>query len=258
MKKILLILLVFPITLSAQYALADFVVINDGMDADYHKLEKVWGAWHQNSIDKGEKTGWAVWKRTPNDNDDENAAHYVVFNQFSSKEKMEDYINGGDDFSINSAISTMKSKLKGMSTSSIRKIVQSEQKIKRQVRSYTLQIVDATPLVGGDIKIGDKMSFATMSQKEDDYEEYESNVWKPYFLDEVMRNNHRWWALTKIVDRNENAYKKPSHIVWNIGVENPKEFLIKDDFISNKMRGMMDTYREMGNAQDLTLIYKTN
>jgi|TARA_B110000444_G_scaffold138882_1_gene130376 hypothetical protein len=258
MKKILLILLVFPITLSAQYALADFVVINEGMDADYHKLEKVWGAWHQNSIDKGEKTGWAVWKRTPNDNDDENAAHYVVFNQFSSKEKMEDYINGGDDFSINSAISTMKSKLKGMSTSSIRKIVQSEQKIKRQVRSYTLQIVDATPLVGGDIKIGDKMSFATMSQKEDDYEEYESNVWKPYFLDEVMRNNHRWWALTKIVDRNENAYKKPSHLVWNIGVENPKEFLIKDDFISNKMRGMMDTYREMGNAQDLTLIYKTN
>ena len=258
MKKLLLILLVFPITLSAQYALADFVVINEGMDADYHKLEKVWGAWHQNSIDKGEKTGWAVWKRTPNDNDDENAAHYVVFNQFSSKEKMEDYINGGDDFSINSAISTMKSKLKGMSTSSIRKIVQSEQKIKRQVRSYTLQIVDATPLVGGDIKIGDKMSFATMSQKEDDYEEYESNVWKPYFLDEVMRNNHRWWALTKIVDRNENAYKKPSHLVWNIGVENPKEFLIKDDFISNKMRGMMDTYREMGNAQDLTLIYKTN
>ena len=258
MKKILLILLVFPITLSAQYALADFVVINEGMDADYHKLEKVWGAWHQNSIDKGEKTGWAVWKRTPNDNDDENAAHYVVFNQFSSKEKMEDYINGGDDFSINSAISTMKSKLKAMSTSSIRKIVQSEQKIKRQVRSYTLQIVDATPLVGGDIKIGDKMSFATMSQKEDDYEEYESNVWKPYFLDEVMRNNHRWWALTKIVDRNENAYKKPSHLVWNIGVENPKEFLIKDDFISNKMRGMMDTYREMGNAQDLTLIYKTN
>ena len=258
MKKILLILLVFPITLSAQYALADFVEINEGMDADYHKLEKVWGAWHQNSIDKGEKTGWAVWKRTPNDNDDENAAHYVVFNQFSSKEKMEDYINGGDDFSINSAISTMKSKLKGMSTSSIRKIVQSEQKIKRQVRSYTLQIVDATPLVGGDIKIGDKMSFATMSQKEDDYEEYESNVWKPYFLDEVMRNNHRWWALTKIVDRNENAYKKPSHLVWNIGVENPKEFLIKDDFISNKMRGMMDTFREMGNAQELTLIYKTN
>ena len=258
MKKLLLILLVFPITLSAQYALADFVVLKEGTDSDYHKLERVWSAYHQKSVDKGEKTGWAVWKRTPNDNDDENAAHYVVFNQFSSKEKMEDYINGGDDFSINSAISTMKSKLKGMSTSSIRKIVQSEQKIKRQVRSYTLQMVDATPLVGGDIKIGDKMSFATMSQKEDDYEEYESNVWKPYFLDEIMRNNHRWWALTKIVDRNENAYKKPSHLVWNIGVENPKEFLIKDDFISNKMRGMMDTFREMGNAQELTLIYKTN
>ena len=258
MKKLFYLLLIIPFSISAQFAVADYIVLNEGMDNQYNDLEKVWKVYHQQSIDAGEKTGWAVWKTTPNESANENAAHYVVFNQFSSKEKMEDYINGGDDFSINSAISTMKSKLKAMSTSSIRKIVQSEQKIKKQVRSYTLQIVDATPLVGGDIKIGDKMRFATMSQKEDDYEEYESNVWKPYFLDEVMRNNHRWWALTKIVDRNENAYKKPSHIVWNIGVENPKEFLIKDDFISNKMRGMMDTYREMGNAQDLTLIYKTN
>ena len=254
MKKILLILLVFPITLSAQYALADFVVINEGMDADYHKLEKVWGAWHQNSIDKGEKTGWAVWKRTPNDNDGENAAHYVIFNQFSSKEQMDNSMN---NFNLDNAIKIMKMKLKGkMSSRTINGIMNKD--VKKQVRSYTLQMVDATPLVGGDIKIGDKMSFATMSQKEDDYEEYESNVWKPYFLDEIMRNNHRWWALTKIVDRNENAYKKPSHLVWNIGVENPKEFLIKDDFISNKMRGMMDTFREMGNAQELTLIYKTN
>ena len=46
---------------------------------------------------------------------------------------MENYINGGGNFSMNNAISVMKSNLKGMSSGTIRKIVQSQQKIKKQV-----------------------------------------------------------------------------------------------------------------------------
>ena len=42
MKKLFLFFL--PLTLSAQYAVADFIVLNKGMDSQYHKLEKVWGA----------------------------------------------------------------------------------------------------------------------------------------------------------------------------------------------------------------------
>ena len=53
--------------------------------------------------------------------------------------------------------------------------------IKKQVRQYELQVVDATPFVGGDLKKGDKMSYAAMTQKLDDYEQYESEVWKPMF-----------------------------------------------------------------------------
>ena len=123
MKNFILFLLAIPSLISAQYAVADFIVLNDEMDAEYHKLEKVWGAWHQNSVEKGEKTGWAVWKRTPQDGDNENAADYVVFNQFGSEEQMNNYLSGGDNFSINDAISTMRSNLKGMSKRSIRKIV---------------------------------------------------------------------------------------------------------------------------------------
>ena len=119
------------------------------------------GSLAQKFYKKKEKRVAAVWKRTATDNDNENAfAHYVVFNQFSSKEQMDNYINGGGNFSINNAISVMKSNLKGMSTGSIRKIVQSEQKIKKQVRTYHLQLLDATPFTGGDLKIGDKMTFA--------------------------------------------------------------------------------------------------
>ena len=240
MKK-LLSLLFLPLTLSAQYAVADFIVLNKGMDSQYHKLEKVWGAWHKNSINKGEKSGWAVWKRTATDNDNENAAHYVVFNQFSSKEQMDNYINGGGNFSINNAISIMKSNLKGMSTGTIRKIVQSGQKIKKQVRTYHLQLLDATPFTGGDLKIGDKMTFAPMIQKSDDYEQMESNIWKPYVLEQVKNGLHRGWALTKIINRGETSNKEVTHFTFNIPVEGAEwpPYFVENEFITKKLTDMM-------------------
>ena len=54
-------------------------------------------------------------------------------------------------------------------------------------RRYCLQLIDATPLTGGDPKIGDKMEGDGMIQKQDDYENFESYVYKPIFLDEVMK-----------------------------------------------------------------------
>ena len=260
MKKLFLFLLILPLTLSAQYAVADFIVLNKGMDSQYHKLEKVWGAWHKNSIKKGEKSGWAVWKRTATDNDNENAAHYVVFNQFSSKEQMDNYINGGGNFSINNMISVVKSNLKGMSTGTIRKIVQSEQKIKKQVRTYHLQLLDATPFTGGDLKIGDKMTFAPMIQKSDDYEQVESYIAKPYFLQQVMNGKHRWWAFTKVINRNDQAYKEISHIAWNIFIPDAEfdERVVENEFVQKVLSDKISSSREMRNAQELTLVYQSN
>lgn len=40
----------------------------------------------------------------------------------------------------------------------------------------------------------------------------------------------------KIVKRNETAYKNPTHLIWNIGVQNGKPFLQDNDFMSNTMR----------------------
>ena len=260
MKKIIVFLLLFPLAINAQYAVADFIVLNEGMESDYHKLEKVWGAWHENSIEKGEKTGWAVWKRTATENDNENAAHYVVFNQFSTKEQMDNYINGGDTFSMNKAVSVMKSKLKGMSTGSIKKIVGLEPKIKKQVRTYHLQLLDATPFTGGDLKVGDKMTFAPMVQKSDDYEQVESYIAKPYFLQQVMNGKHRWWAFTKIINRNDNAYKELTHIAWNIFVPNSEfdERVVENEFVQKVLTEKINSSREMRNPQELTLVYQSN
>ena len=253
MKKLLFLLLI-PFSISAQFVSADFVVLNEGMDSSYHELEKIWSVYHMESIKKGEKVAWSVWKRTPREGDNERAADYVIFNQFSSKEKYDKIMK---NFDYNKVVSSIKKGLKGkMSSSKINRIL--DKKVKKEQRNYTLQLVDAFPLMGGDIKVGDKMNFATMIQKDENYEEYESKVWKPAFQNEALRGNFRWWALTRITDRNEKAFKPPTHLVWNIGVENAKDFLPVSDFVDQEMRDLRDSYREMGNTQELTLIYTSN
>ena len=258
MKKIFYLLLIIPLSISAQFAVADYIVLNEGMDNQYNDLEKVWKVYHQQSIDAGEKIGWAVWKTTPNNSVNENAAHYVVFNQFSSKEQMEKWTK---NFDYNKAVLIMKSELKGkMSSRTINRILSKGPSIKKEVRVYSMKLMDATPLTGGDLKIGDKMTYAPMIQKSDDYEKVESFIAKPYFLNQVMNGKHRWWGFTKIVDRNENAYKNITHIAWNIGIPNAEhdDYMVENEFIQQVLTDKMNSSREMLNAQELTLVHKSD
>ena len=64
------------------------VDLNDGAEEDYLKLEKFWSAIHQEAVDQGLQTGWSVWKRTPQEGDEANAAEYLIFDQFSSMEQL--------------------------------------------------------------------------------------------------------------------------------------------------------------------------
>ena len=260
MKKILLLFFLTIYSLGySQYAVADFIALNDGTDDDYHKLEKVWKVYHQNSIDKGEKTGWAVWKKTPiNKEYGEEEAHYVVINQFASKEQMEKWTK---NFNYDNAVSIMKKGLKGkMSNSAINKILNNGPKIKKEVRVYQLELLDATPLTGGDLKIGDKMTFAPMVQKTEDYEDVESYIAKPYFLNQVMNGKHRWWGFTKVIERNEDAYEQISHIAWNIPIPGATHdpYIVGNEFVQKVIEDKMNSSREMINSQELTLIYQND
>ncbi len=51
------------------------------------------------------------------------------------------------------------------------------------------------------------------------FESYESEVYKPMVEKEILKGNHRWWSLTKIYERTENAYDDITHMFFNIGVE---------------------------------------
>ena len=45
--------------------------------------------------------------------------------------------------------------------------------------------------------------------------------------------------------------------MWNVGVENPREFLDEDDYATRQMKSMMDSYRNMSRANELTLVYQS-
>lgn len=242
MKRLIFLILLLPLSISAQYAVADFFVINEGKEKDYEKLEMAWSIFRQNQIDKGQKMDWAVWKITPRKDDRANAADYVVFNQFKTKEEMDKYLKGDSNFSYSSAASIMRRGMKGMSKNSIlRLITPSKNKIKKEVRTYQIQILDATPFTGGDLKIGEKINMGAMVQKSDDYEQMESNIYKPYVLEQVKNGLHRGWAFVKVVGKSENAFNEVTHFTFNIPVEGAKwpPFFVENEFITKKLTDMM-------------------
>ena len=190
------------------------------MEKNYEKLELAWSIFRENQIENGQKMNWAVWKRTPKKNDNDNAADYIVFNQFETKEEMDKYLKGNPNFSFSSAASIIRREMKGMSKSSITSLITpSKNKIKKEVRTYHIQAIDATPFTGGDLKIGEKINMGAMVQKSDDYEQMESNIWKPYVLEQVKNGLHRGWALTRIINRGDTSNKEVTHFTFNIPVE---------------------------------------
>ena len=141
MLKILrvLFIILFANTISAQVAMVDWYIINEGMESDYLKLEKVWKEFHQESVDNGEKLRWAVWKVDSEDLKPLDNITYLVINVFESEQQMKNF--NWDQTRFNSII---KSRLKGkMSSSSIRKILAKD--VKNENYQHVEKVLSQTP-----------------------------------------------------------------------------------------------------------------
>jgi hypothetical protein len=55
-----------------------------------------------------------------------------------------------------------------------------------------------------------------MTKKTDDFENYESEVWKPIAERLILDGNHRFWALGNVYERTENAYDYMTHFAYNL------------------------------------------
>ena len=213
MKKILLLLiLTFTITTSAQYAIVSAVDIKDGAEASYLKTEEFWGPLHQQAIKDGVESQQAVWKVIQNSDERDTPADYFIITSFSSKEQLDNYASA--DFG---AIAQTVYKGK-MSRRAITRMFNGSQNSSNERRNYHIKGVSWTILAGGDLKPGDIMSMNSTISKSDDFESWESEIIKPMVEKEILLGQHRYWGLANIYERTENAYEGMTHFFFNIGV----------------------------------------
>ena len=163
MKNLFLTLaLVFSFSINAQHAVMWAVDLKDGGEKQYLELESFYSEIHKEAVKQGLRSGWSVWKRTPKEGDEDSAAEYFIFDNYSSEEQMEAGID-------NQAIAQKVYKGK-MSRRAIAKMFDnSAYDAEKERRVYRLKAVDLTIRAGGKIKKGDKATINLMNKKSDDF-----------------------------------------------------------------------------------------
>jgi hypothetical protein len=250
MKNLLLTLaLIFSFNATSQIAVMTAVDLKDGAEDDYLKLEKFYSAVHKEAIKQGFRTGWSLWK-APDNPDNPSAAEYILFDNYTL-EQYEAAQNGNVPNGLDIAKEIYKGK---MSRRAIEKMAGSWQDTSNERRSYVLKLVDATILAGGDIKPGDQVSINFMSKKTDDFENYETKVWKPVAEKNILMGNLRQWALVEAIGRSENAYDNWSHLVFNLRAANPGEGYSPSGFKWEKLWEGIESSRDMSDPTTLTCV----
>jgi uncharacterized protein (DUF2147 family) len=234
MKQILLIFtLLITFATSAQYTIISAVALNEGAEDQYLKLEEFYGPAHDLAVEKGLQTLQAVFKVT-SETDVENGPHFVIVTGFNSKEQLDNYQSGGVNYG-----ELLQEAYKGkMSSRRITRMASSAGSESKERRNYVLQGVDQTIWAGGNLEPGDTMGLTPTEALNDDFESYETEFWKPYIEKAIMNGQHRYWALSKVIDLNDNAYDGITHFFWNISIEGSNwwDGLDQDDFKFQKLQ----------------------
>lgn len=249
MKNLFLTLaLVFSFSINAQHAVMWAVDLKDGGEKQYLELESFYSEIHKEAVKQGLRSGWSVWKRTPKEGDEDSAAEYFIFDNYSSEEQMEAGID-------NQAIAQKVYKGKMSRRAIARMFDNSAYDAEKERRVYRLKAVDFTVRTGGKIKKGDKATINLMNKKSDDFESYESEVWKPVAEKNILKGNLRQWILAEAVDRSENAYEGWTHMAWNLRAENPGEWYSPSGFKWDKLWEGIESARDMADAVELTCVF---
>ena len=74
-----------------------------------------------------------------------------------------------------------------------------------------------------------------MNKKTDDFENFETQVWKPVAEKNILAGNLRQWILVEAIGRSENAYSGWTHLAFNVQAENPGEWVGMSGFKWEKL-----------------------
>ena len=145
-----------------------------------------------------------------------------------------------------------------MSKRAITKMLETTGSYSRERRTYVLEAVDYTILSGGNIKPGDKATINLMTKKTDDFESYESEIWKPIAEKNIMKGSLRQWVLAKVTDRSENAWSEFTHLAWNLRGNPDIEGHELSGFIWEKLWEGIESSRDMQDANEFTCVFAVN
>ena len=252
MKKIVFVIAFFLGTFSyAQSTTMLAMLLEDGKEESYLKLEENWQKVNEALVADGYITQWSVWKRTPRANDEGWAQYFVMIRRNAKQDKMDQ----------NNWEKAAAKAFKGKSKKAINRMLSNEGIVK-EMRSRTYKLVSSTGWRGLEWEIGDKAYFHYMTQKNKDFVAYETAVWKPIAQQQILDGYIKYWGLSELIGSNDvtKALESTStHIAFNFPTkkENTTEFKPAEDFLGKKAWNALLDSREMLPAEELTLIYST-
>ena len=252
MKKIVFVIAFFLATFSyAQSTTMLAMLLEDGKEESYLKLEENWQKVNEALVADGYITQWSVWKRTPRANDEGWAQYFVMIRRNAKQDKMDQ----------NNWEKAAAKAFKGKSKKAINRMLSNEGIVK-EMRSRTYKVDSSTGWRGLEWEIGDKAYFHYMTQKNEDFVAYETAVWKPIAQQQILDGYIKYWGLSELIGSNDvtKALESTStHIAFNFPTkkENNTEFKPAEDFLGKKAWNALLDSREMLPAEELTLIYST-
>ena len=92
----------------------------------------------------------------------------------------------------------------------------------------------------------------------DDFENFETQVWKPVAEKNILAGNLRQWILVEAIGRSENAYSGWTHLVFNVQAENPGDPVMMSGFKWDKLWEGIESSRDMSEADELVCVYSMN
>ena len=101
-----------------------------------------------------------------------------------------------------------------------------------------------------------------MKQINDDFVQFEDQLWKPVAQEQILNGYRKFWGLAEIISKDEPSKALNTgftHIAFNFMTkkENMKNLEIGNDFLVQKSWEGLQNSREMLPAEELTLVYST-
>ena len=214
----------------SQIIVMDIVQVKEGMNAQYEAVEKFVEPIKREAVKMGKQLGWYIMKRKSGGDlsevENKGIGDYIILNIFKDEAQMK----SGMDWNA-TANKVYKGK---MSARTIQKKMNSFNAPRKDTRTYTLENIYYTK--PGQVNRGETIYIFPAEALNDEYEQYEMEVFRPMWEERILEGSHKHWGFNKITKRSDNAYQNLTHIIFNIPTDLKSN--LKTDFTTQKAMDM--------------------